>query len=124
MKVTYRFEGDGALAFECFEFIDTIRAFIQSGTTPNIQALADRLSCGVPSQRQLVLDHVHNCAKPAIDCFNVQLASTLNCTLSGFKAAHFFNPQKAHKMQPTAVCIDSMTMFPFFLHKGNGDIKI
>ena len=94
VKATYRLEGDGALAFECFEVIDTIRAFIQSGTTPNnyIQALADRLSCGVLSKRQLVLDHVHNCVKPAIDYFNLQLASTLNRTLSGFKAARFFYP--------------------------------
>ena len=113
VKTTYRVEGDGALAFECFEVIDTIRAFIQSGTTPNIQALADRLSCGVPNQRQLVLDHVHNCVKPAIDYFNLQLASTLNRTLSGFKAARFFYTQKAHEMQPTALCIDSLTVFPY-----------
>ena len=88
-----------ALAFECFEVIDTIRAFIQSGTTPNIQALADRLSCGVPNQIQLVHDHVQNCVKTAIDYFNLQLASTLNHTLSGFKAGRFFYPQKAHEMQ-------------------------
>jgi hypothetical protein len=77
VKATYRLEGDGALAFECYEVIDTIRAFIQSGTTPNVQAVADRLSCGVPSQRQLVLDHVRKCVKPAIDYFNLQLQSTL-----------------------------------------------
>ena len=52
------------LAFECFEVINTIRVFVQSGTTPNVQALADRLSCGVSSQKQLVLDHVHNCVTP------------------------------------------------------------
>ena len=70
------------LAFECFEVIDTIRAFIQSGTTPNVQAVADRLSGGVPSQKQLVLDHVHKCVKPAIDYFNLQLSSILLTVLS------------------------------------------
>ena len=68
----------------------------------------------MPSQRQLVLNHVHNCIKPTINYFNLQRASTLNCILSGFKAAHFFYPQKAHEMQPTALCIDFLTVFPFF----------
>ena len=114
VKATFRLEGDGALAFECFEVMDTIRAFIQSGTTPNVQAVADRLSCGVPSQKQLVPDHVQKCVKPAMDYFNLQLTSTLSRSLSGFKAARLFCPQKAHEMQPTAQCIDSLTVFPFY----------
>ena len=105
VKATYRLEGDGALAFECFEVIDTIRASIQSGTTPNVQAVADRLSGGVPSQKQLVLDHVHKYVKPAIDYFNLQLSSTLNRTLSGFKAAYILRKHMKCNLQLHALII-------------------
>ena len=40
--------------------------------------------------------------------------ATLKDTLSAFKAAHLFSPQKAHVVQPRAVDLDSLKSFPFF----------
>ena len=47
VKATYKLEGDGALALQCYKVIDTIRASIHAANTPNLLAVAERLSGGV-----------------------------------------------------------------------------
>ena len=47
VKATYKLEGDGALALQCYKVIDTIRASIHAANTPNLLAVAERLSSGV-----------------------------------------------------------------------------
>ena len=114
VKGTYKLEGDGPLALTCFEVIETITASIQSANYPNLCAVAERLSGAQPTNMQILLSHGQQCVQPAIDYFNGQLASTLQCPLAAFKAARFFSPQKMYDMQPNASCIDSLKLFPFY----------
>ena len=103
VKATYKLEGDGPLALVCYEVIDTIRASVHTAYTPNIVAVADKLSGGVMHTKRLLLHHVHQCIKPGLDYFNHQLSSTLQGPLSAFKAAQFFSPYRLHEMQPACL---------------------
>ena len=40
VKATYSLEGDGPLAVECYEIIETVRSVIQVSHTPNVQAIS------------------------------------------------------------------------------------
>ena len=48
-----------------------------------------------------------------LDYFRSQVEGTLKDTLSAFKAARLFCPQKVHTMQPRAADLDSLKSFPF-----------
>ena len=48
VKGTYNLEGDGPLALRCYEIVDTIRASIHTANTPNVLAIAEKLSVGGP----------------------------------------------------------------------------
>ena len=61
VKATYKLEGDGALALQCYGVINTIRASIHAANTPNVLAVAERLSGGVPHSKQLMLRHGQQC---------------------------------------------------------------
>lgn len=67
MKATYKLEGDGALALQCYDIIDTIRAYTHTANTPNLLAVVGKLSGGVPQSKQLMLDHAQQCIQPGID---------------------------------------------------------
>ena len=44
VKATYRLEGDGPLAVDCYKIIETVRAAIPSSHTPNVQAIVQKIS--------------------------------------------------------------------------------
>ena len=46
VKATYSLEGDGPLAFHCFEILSTLSAGIQVAHYANLQAIAQMLSGG------------------------------------------------------------------------------
>ena len=114
VKATYKLEGDGVLALQCYKVIDTIRASIHAANTPNLLAVAERLSGEVSHSKQLMLRHGQQCIQPGIDYFNHQLTSTLQRPLAAFKAARYFSPQTIHEMQPSASSLESLKAFPFF----------
>ena len=114
VKATYKLEGDGPLALHCYEVIETIKAYIHASHTPNILAVAEMLSGGVAHDKHLMIDHAKQCIQPGIDYFNHQLTTTLQRSLTVFKAARLFSPQKMQDMQPSASSIDSLSTFPFF----------
>ena len=89
VKATYKLEGDGPLVLQCYEVIDTVRATIKAANTPNILAVAEKLSGGVAHNKKSMIDHAQQCVQPAIDYFNGQLSSTLQRPLEAFKAARY-----------------------------------
>ena len=88
----YKLEGDGPLVLQCYEVITTIRAAILAANTPNLLAIADKLSGGVAHSQQLILSHAQQFTQPAIDYFNQQLIYTFQHPLEAFKAASYFAP--------------------------------
>ena len=123
VKATYKLEGDGPLALHCYEVIETIKAYIHASHTPNILAVAEMLSGGVAHDKHLMIDHAKQCIQPGIDYFNHQLTTTLQRSLTVFKAARLFSPQKMQDMQPNASSIDSLSAFPFFDGEDLGRLK-
>ena len=89
VKATYKLEGDGPLVLQCYEVIDTVRATIKAANTPNILAVAEKLSGGVAHNKKSMIDHAQRCVQPAIDYFNGKLSSTLQRPLEAFKAARY-----------------------------------
>ena len=61
-----------------------------------------------------MLQYAQKAIQPGLDYFKSQMEGTLKDTLSAFKAARLFSPQKAHTMQPRAIDLDSLKSFPFF----------
>ena len=123
VKATYKLEGDGPLVLQCYEVIDTVRAIIKAANTPNLLAVAEKLSGGVAHNKKLMIDHAQQCVQPAIDYFNGHLSSTLQRPLEAFKAAHYFLPQKVHEIQHTASSIDCLKAFPIFDSKDLEGLK-
>ena len=143
VKATYRLEGDGPLAVDCYETIETVRAAIGSSHTPNVQAIIQKVSsssdsillhnvfCVSPkvhsrdargkagssnsggSLQQEMLQHTKACVQPGLDYFEKHLSSSLKDVLLAFKAARFFSPQKMRDIQPDADVIDTLKTFPF-----------
>lgn len=55
--------------------------------------------------------------EPGIQYFQRQLASSLQHSLSAFKEARFFSPYKLQVLQPDAIAIDNLNVFPFLNSK-------
>ena len=117
VKACYFLEGDGPLALYCYEAIETIRASIQAGHMPNVNAMAQRLSSR-PLSDQLCkqwVDYAKCCIQPGLDYFEKQLASNLSSSFMVFKSCRLFSPQKVNSMQPDAAAVqDALSVIPFF----------
>ena len=93
-----------------------IYAATGSAHCPYVVAMAKKLALETRevSEPQM-LQYVQNAVQLGLDYFKSQMEGPLKDTLSAFKSAHVFSPQKAHIMQPRAVNLDSLKSFPFFM---------
>ena len=114
VKATYHLEGDGPLAFECFEVITMLQASISNNHYPNVIAVARQLSTG---NSTLTVSHftqyAQNCIQPGLQYFTTQLGSSLKVPLAAFRAARLLNPQKVAETLPNASAVDELSSFPF-----------
>ena len=84
---------------------------IASAHCPNIDTVAKKLASqtrGIRESQMAILDY-----------FTSQMEGTLKDTLSAFKAARLFCPQKVHTMQPIAADLDSLKSYPLSMIKVN-----
>ena len=112
VKATYNLEGDGPLAFTCYEIVQTVAAFIQVANTPNVNAVARSLAPAPAVQQQLVT-YAKSYVQPGLDYFQHQLQTSLKVPVAAFKAARFFSPSKITDLKPSAAEVDSLLAFPF-----------
>ena len=134
VTATYSLEGDGPLVVDAYEKIETVRAAIRAGHTPNVNAVARRLCnssdrsllLGVfrPSRsrgststsqalQQNIIQYATACVQPELDYFNKMFDSNLKDTLMAFKAARYFSPLRLKDIQPDAQALNSVKAFPF-----------
>ena len=117
VKATYFLEGDGPLALTCYEAIQKVSETVRTGHTPNVQAIAQRLS-GAPltdPRCQQLVAYAKSCAQPGLDYFQRQLGNSLATSLAAFKGARLFSPQKVYLLQPDASMVEqSLSSIPFF----------
>jgi len=136
VTATYSLEGDGPLALECYEKIETVKAAIRTAHTPNLDAIARRISASAersllqrvfPSHsrgsasasqtlQQRIIQYGTACVQPGLDYFEKHFNSSQD-TLSAFKAARYFSPQKINDIQPNADAINALKSFPFLNSK-------
>ena len=113
VKATYRLEGDGPLALECFEVITMVQASISSNHHPNVIAVAQQLSAGNSVAMSQFIQYAQSCIQPGLQYFTAQLGSSLKVPLAAFKAARLLNPLKVAQMLPAASDVNDLSSFPF-----------
>ena len=123
VKATYNLEGDGPLAFTCYEIVQTIVASIQVANTPNVSAVAKCLAPAVPAAEQQLVTYAKSCVQPGLDYFQHQLQTSLKVPLAAFKAARLFCPSKVSSIKPSASEVDTLLAFPFLLSAHLADLK-
>lgn len=124
VKACYFLEGDGPLALECYEAIEKVSAAIRTAHTPNVQAIAQRLSGAQQSdpRHQRLAAYAKSCVQPGLDYFERQVGSSLKSSLAAFKGARMFSPQKIYLMQPDATTLEQSLVAIPFLSSPNGDV--
>lgn len=123
VKATYRLEGDGPLALECYEVVTMVQAAIHSGHYPNVTALAQRFSCGNSVAMNQLIRYAQSCVKPGQQYFTAQLQQSLKGPLAAFKAARILSPHKVTEMQPVVSDVDQLSSFPFISSTVLDDLK-
>ena len=124
VKACYFLEGDGPLALECYEAIEKVSAAIRTAHTPNVQAIAQRLSGALQSdpRHQQLVAYAKSCAQPGLDYFEMQVGSSLKASLAAFKGARMFSPQKIYLMQPDATTLEQSLVAIPFLNTPNSNV--
>ena len=113
VTATYLLEGDGPyLALECYEKIETVRLAIYTVHTPNLDAIARRLSDSAdtsllqrafpPSHskrstasqtiQQCIVHYRTTCVQPGLNYFERHFNYGLKETLPAIKASRYFSP--------------------------------
>ena len=113
VTTTYKLEGDRALVLQCYEVVEEVQASVQSGHTPNIDAVVRELSTSMPQRQAQLKAYSQRCVQPGLDYFTTQLHTNLHDALAVFKAARLFSPHKLKVMQPVATSVDSLALFQF-----------
>ena len=112
VKATYKLEGDGPLAFICYEAIQEVVTSIKVANIPNVQAVARDISSNFTLQKTLIA-HAKQCIQPGIDYFNHQLGTSLKSPLMAFKASRMIDPTTIRNLNPDASSIDLFKSLPF-----------
>lgn len=115
--------------------IETVRLAICTAHTPNLDAIACRLSdsadrnllqtafppsrsrgstCASQTLQQCNVQYGTARVQPGLDYFEWHFNSSLKDKLLAFKAVRYFSPLKMNNIQPNAEAIDALKAFPFF----------
>ena len=113
VKSTYTLEGDGPLVLICYGEIKKLRAVIQTGHYPNVNAVAADLAPGNPAGQQQLILHALSCVNDGLEYFKQKFGNDSTSPLNAFRAARYMSPSKMNEMQPSASDIDTLTAIPF-----------
>ncbi len=103
VKATYRLEGDGPLALECYEIISTTLEAVRVANYPNVECVARQLSAGNQQVHRQLVDYARAAVRPGLDYLVGIFSGTLKSAVDIFKVARFFSPHKVIQLQPDAI---------------------
>ena len=112
VKATYKLEGDGPLALECYEILGVVKAAIQVNHLPNTTAIAKKIA-STGQTEQFWMDYAKRCTQPAFDYFPSKFDVDLLPAVNAFKSARLFQPSKLSNLKPDALSVESLRSFPF-----------
>ena len=82
-----RLEGDGALAFKCYEIYASLLTAVELQHYPNLCAIAKKLSGSMHSLLDKFINYEKDRVKPVVQYFKPKFSNELSTSLSIFKAA-------------------------------------
>ena len=112
VKATYKLEGDGPLALECYEILGVVKAAIQVNHLPNTTAIAKKIA-STGQTEQFWMDYAKRCTQPAFDYFHSKFDVDVPPAVNAFKSACLFQPSKISNLKPDALSVESLRSFPF-----------
>ena len=124
VELTYNLEGDGPLAFTCYEEVEKLCGAIRISHFPNLTRIADDLSGGQASVAQQYLQYGRSCVQPGFDYIQDKFNSALKPAVMFFKAARLFNPHRVRDLNPDSTALDSMSAFPFLNSTDISNLKV
>ena len=125
VQPTYKLEGDGPLALQCYEVSASLTAAVNMAQPhyPNVLAVSTKLSGGNVQLQQQMVQHAVSCVQPGLLYFQECLRGCLQVPLSAFKAARLFSPQKVQEMNPDCTAVHTWSVFPFLDPVTLGNLK-
>ena len=96
VQATYKLEGDGHLALECYEVISSLTAAVNMARPhyPNLKAVVKRLSGGNLQIEQQFNNYAISWVQPGLRYYNDHLTGCMQAPLAAFKTAPLFSPLK------------------------------
>ena len=113
MELTYNLEGDGILALECYEIINSVRNSILVHHWPNTAAVAKRIATTAIPEAEW-MEYATACVQKGLDYFEKKFFQDFLPVMNAFKSAQLFHPGKINDLKPMATSVDSLNSFPFF----------
>ena len=110
VQATYKLEGDGPLAFNCFEVIGCLMAAVNMAHYPNVRVVVRDIAGSSIAVQQQLEAYATACVKSALDCYAQHLAAEImSIPLSAFKAARLFSPHKLQEIRRGCDEIDGLS---------------
>jgi len=114
VQATYKLEGDGPVAIECYAIISSLSVSVRLENYPNVQAVVKSIANGKTDVQQRWMRYVNSCVKPALDYYKEHLkADLMNIPMLAFKAARLFSPHAIQKIKPEHTALRDLLAFPF-----------
>ena len=113
VESTYILEGDGTLAWQCYEQLLVIQNSIQVANLPNLVALSREVSGGNLAFAQQCYQYGVAAIQPGWEYFTQTVMGAMGPQVEIFKAARLFSPQQICQLRPVANDVDIVTSVAF-----------
>ena len=113
VESTYILEGDGTLAWHCYEQLMVIQNSIQVANLHNLVALSREVSGGNLAFSQQCYQYGVAAIQPGWEYFTQTVMGAMGPQVEIFKAARLFSPQQICQLRPVANDVDIVTSVAF-----------
>ena len=113
VEATYILEGDGMLAWKCYEQLLVIQNSIRTAHLPNLAAVSRHISEGNPAVSQQCYQYGVAAVQPGWEYFNQTVMGVMNHQVEIFKAARLFSPHQICQSRPVANDVDVVSSITF-----------
>ncbi|KAK3731973.1 hypothetical protein QZH41_003372 [Actinostola sp. cb2023] len=113
VQSTYILEGDGTLAWQCYEQLLVIQNSIQVANLPNLEALSRHVSGGNAVFAQQCYQYGVAAIQPGWEYFTQTVMGVMGPQVLIFKAARLFSPHQVCQLRPVANDVDIVTSIAF-----------
>ena len=112
VQATYKLEGNGPLAFQCYEVISALSTSVMMENYPNVQTVVRNISRSTEQQLKR-RKYTRKCIMLALDYYKEHLeADVMSTPLKAFKAARLFDPHYL-RVKSQNVALNLLSVLPF-----------